>query len=173
MVVWSSLRNKLFQNNSKILQELAKRKAGDHHVFPLQPSRWQWHKFKDYLHLYVMLGVIPLSLITLYANIFIGPATLSEIPSGYVPYHWEYYRSPVTRFFARYIFNNPQQDYEKYLHLLFEEDEKRKLRRIDNKMKEKIKERLDYNVYYYRPVLGKYHRLTRQLAEENKRMQGD
>lgn len=64
----------------------------EHRVFPLQPSRWQWNKFKDLFHFYVMVAAIPLGLVTLYANVFIGPATLTEIPEDYTPKYWEYYR---------------------------------------------------------------------------------
>lgn len=64
----------------------------EHRVFPLQPSRFQYNLFKDYLHLYFMVGLIPCGLIILYSNLFIGPATLSEIPEDYTPKHWEYYR---------------------------------------------------------------------------------
>jgi NADH dehydrogenase (ubiquinone) 1 beta subcomplex subunit 5 len=128
------------------------RHGGDHRTMPLTASRWQWHKFKDMVHYYIMLGAIPLSLVVLYANIFIGPAQLSEIPEDYVPKHWEYYRviifckwnlteisllmiffflqHPIQRFFARYVYTNPQQEYEKYMHILYEEEEKRQLRYI-------------------------------------------
>jgi NADH dehydrogenase (ubiquinone) 1 beta subcomplex subunit 5 len=60
--------------------------------FPLTPSRWQWHKFKDMAHFYFMVGLIPVGLIVFYANVFIGPAKLAEIPEDYEPKHWEYYR---------------------------------------------------------------------------------
>lgn len=72
--------------------------GGHHRVLPLQPSRWQWNKFKDLLHFYIAIGVIPLGLIVLFTNIFVGPATLSEIPEGYEPKYWEYYK--VTFSFA-------------------------------------------------------------------------
>lgn len=71
--------------------------------------RWQWHKFKDMLHYYAMVGLIPVSAIIFYTNVFIGPAQLEPIPEGYVPKHWEYHRHPITRFISRYIHNNPQQ----------------------------------------------------------------
>jgi hypothetical protein len=35
---------------------------------------------------------------------------------------------PITRFLARYILSSPQQEYEKFLHQLYEEDEKAKIR---------------------------------------------
>lgn len=68
------------------------RQMSDHRTFPYAPTRFQWLKFKDLMHLYISLGVIPLGLVTLYCNVFIGPATLSEIPEDYEPKHWEYYR---------------------------------------------------------------------------------
>ena len=43
-----------------------------HQTFAIQPSRFQWNKFKDSLHFYVMLGIIPITSIVMYANIFIG-----------------------------------------------------------------------------------------------------
>lgn len=61
-------------------------------VLHIEPSRFQWNKFKNYMHYYIMLGVIPCSLVVLFSNVFIGPATLSEIPPDYVPKHWEYIR---------------------------------------------------------------------------------
>lgn len=65
--------------------------------FVITPSRFQWHKFKDMLHFYVMLGVIPIAGIVFYANVFIGPAQLTEAPTDHVPKHWEYHR--VNHFF--------------------------------------------------------------------------
>lgn len=99
-------------------------------MFAITPSRFQWHKFKDSLHFFVMLGVIPSTALILYTNIFIGPATLSETPSDYEPKHWEYHRHPITRFLARYLYPSPQQDYEKLCHMLYEENEKAQLRFI-------------------------------------------
>lgn len=68
--------------------------AGGHgpKVFQLEPTRMQWHKFKDMLHFYTMLGLIPVAAIVFYCNVFIGPATLTEIPEGHTPKHWEYHR---------------------------------------------------------------------------------
>lgn len=61
-------------------------------LMPMTPSRFQWHKFKDQIHYFIMVGLIPITAVILYTNIFIGPATLSEIPENYVPKHWEYHR---------------------------------------------------------------------------------
>ena len=65
--------------------------GGHEKMFEIQPSRFQYRKFKDMLHFYTLLGIIPLGLLVFGANIFVGPATLSEIPEDYVPKYWEYY----------------------------------------------------------------------------------
>lgn len=64
----------------------------DHRTLPLVPSRWQWLKFKDLMNFYFLVGAIPCTLLVTWANVFIGPGTLSEIPEDYVPKHWEYYK---------------------------------------------------------------------------------
>lgn len=66
--------------------------SGHERTMTITPSRWQWHKFKDQVHFYILLGAIPLGLLITYVNVFIGPATLTPIPEGYEPNHWEYYR---------------------------------------------------------------------------------
>lgn len=138
-----------------------------------------------------MLGVIPLGLIVVGSNTFIGPATLSETPEGYTPKYWEYYRvkqskqititstetrwfqSPVTRFLARYFFANPQQEYEKYLAYIFVEHEKIRLRQLEKKVKTLMHERQDYQAYYYKPVMAKYYRQSREYYEERLSMRGE
>lgn len=69
-------------------------------------------------HYYLMVGLIPVSAIIFYTNVFIGPAQLTPIPEGYVPKHWEYHRHPITRFIARYIHNSPQQ-VNRFLDLIY------------------------------------------------------
>jgi NADH dehydrogenase (ubiquinone) 1 beta subcomplex subunit 5 len=110
------------------------------------PSRFQWNKTKDLAHFYTLLGAIPVGLIVFYCNVFIGPATLTPTPENYTPKHWEYHRvykywlfvcycyfkalnlqHPITRFIARYLLASPQQEYEKVMHTLYEEEEKRQL----------------------------------------------
>lgn len=61
-------------------------------TFYITPSRFQYTKFKDDLHFFITLGVVPLGLLILCVNIFVGPATLTEIPEGYEPRHWEYHK---------------------------------------------------------------------------------
>jgi NADH dehydrogenase (ubiquinone) 1 beta subcomplex subunit 5 len=151
---------------------LAIRQSSDH-VFRITPTKFQWHKFKDLFHFYLMLGVIPLTALVMYVNIFIGPATLTPTPEGYVPKHWEYHPHPISRFIARYIHPSPQEDYEKTLHGIYEEQQKIKLRRLEKDIRKKMAERRDYQAYYYRPMMAKYHRVAKQVADELEALEGD
>ncbi|CAG2114495.1 unnamed protein product [Medioppia subpectinata] len=128
----------------------------------MRPSIWGWRKFKDFLHFYVMLGVIPLTILTTYANIVVGPATLTEIPEGYEPKHWEYYKNPVPRFFARYMIADKRQDYERVVCYLNEEAEKVILKDIEKRVKKFMQYRNDYKSWYYRPVDARPLRFERE-----------
>lgn len=63
----------------------------DQRTMHITPSRYNWQQYKDLFHFYFFLGVIPLSVLTFFINIFVGPATLEEVPPGYIPKHWEYH----------------------------------------------------------------------------------
>lgn len=75
-----------------ILALVPARNMSGHHLMSIKETRWQWTKFKDLIHYYVLVGVIPLTLLVTYINVFVGPAKLAPIPEGYRPKHWEYYQ---------------------------------------------------------------------------------
>ncbi|XP_038222314.1 NADH dehydrogenase [ubiquinone] 1 beta subcomplex subunit 5, mitochondrial [Zerene cesonia] len=179
MVSWSALGRSfginLIKNNAKapvVVQNvnfsIGKSLSAGHgpKTMAMQPSRWQWHKFKDMLHYYFMIGLIPVGAIIFYTNVFIGPAQLTPIPNDYNPKHWEYHRHPITRFIARYIHNSPQQEYEKFMHYIDEEAQKMKLRQLEKDVMKKMAERQDYQAYYYRPMVNKYLRINKQTGDE-------
>ncbi|NP_001124377.1 lethal(3)neo18 [Bombyx mori] len=179
MVSWSALGRSfginLVKNSLKSPNKIqnvtfttAKTLKGSHgeRTMALQPSRWQWHKFKDMLHFYMMVGLIPAGALIFYCNVFIGPAQLTPIPEGYTPKYWEYHRHPITRFIARYIHNNPQQDYEKFMHFLDEEQQRIKLRALEKEIIKKMAERQDYQAYYYKPMVNKYLRMNKKTGDE-------
>ncbi|CAH0725590.1 unnamed protein product, partial [Brenthis ino] len=179
MVSWSALGRSysasLFKNIIKapylvknVNFSVGKILNGDHghKTMAMQPSRWQWHKFKDMFHYYLMVGLIPVGAIIFYTNVFIGPAQLTPIPEGYEPKHWEYHRHPITRFIARYIHNSPQQEYEKFMHYIDEEAQKGKLRGLEKEVQKKMAERQDYQAYYYRPMVNKYLRINKKVGDE-------
>uniref|UniRef100_A0A6M2E217 NADH dehydrogenase [ubiquinone] 1 beta subcomplex subunit 5, mitochondrial n=1 Tax=Xenopsylla cheopis TaxID=163159 RepID=A0A6M2E217_XENCH len=120
-----------------------------------------------------MVGLIPVGILVFCVNVFVGPATLTEIPEGYVPKHWEYHRHPITRFIARYIHPSPQQEYEKYMHLLYEENEKKQLRILTEQINNKMYQRQDYYGSYYQPVTAKYIRISKEYADISKELEDD
>lgn len=79
----------------------------------------------------------------------------------------------MSRFLARYVYSSPQQEYEKYLHFIAEEKERMMLRAIENEVKDKMGQRNDYQAYYYKPAIGKYHRISKEQVEFMKRIEGD
>lgn len=74
---------------------------------------------------------------------------------------------------ARYIYNSPQQEYEKHCHVIAEEQEKMALRELEKRIKEKMSENKDYQAYYYKPFTAKYHRVAKRAAEELDALEGD
>ncbi|KAE8752329.1 hypothetical protein FOCC_FOCC001122 [Frankliniella occidentalis] len=162
MVVWSTFSRAIHGTKGvsnillnrailKNVQQVRQMSGGDHNKFIIQPTRWQWNKFKDMVHMYVLIGMIPLGLISTYCNVFIGPAQLAPIPEGYTPKEYEYHRHPITRFFASFM-ESEQEAYEKHMHILWAEYDASEFRRIDKEITALIQSRGDYQKYYYLPV---------------------
>jgi len=152
------------------------KQGGDHinKSLNVTASRFQWQLFKDHLHFYIFLGVIPLSALVFYANVFIGPATLREIPEGYVPKQWEYFQNPVKRWFARYWIDNMQMHYERNMHYIVLLQEKRRMRKMAWKVDRLMKERADYPNYYTdKTFLSKYVRGMKLARDEILDITGD
>jgi NADH dehydrogenase (ubiquinone) 1 beta subcomplex subunit 5 len=63
-----------------------------------------------------------------YQYLFVGPATLTEIPDGYEPRYYEYHKNPIKRFLAQYFFDIPEKAYEEHLNFLYREQCKQKMR---------------------------------------------
>ncbi|XP_012220620.1 NADH dehydrogenase [ubiquinone] 1 beta subcomplex subunit 5, mitochondrial [Linepithema humile] len=178
MAVWSNILRtagrKLLQNggfSTGLLKNGQVRCMSGDRVMNIQPTRFQWHKTKDYFHFYFLLGVIPVGIGITLVNVFIGPATLEEIPEGYVPKEWEYHQHPIKRFLARYFFPSPQQEYEKYLHHIYHENEVRKVRMLEQRVNAAMGEHRDYRSSpYFREIYGakylhKYRKSMDKKAE--------
>lgn len=74
---------------------------------------------------------------------------------------------------ARYVYASPQQDYEKMCHMLSEEMEMMAIRKLERDIKEKMSERNDFQAYYYRPALAKYHRVAKKASVDLETIEGD
>lgn len=74
---------------------------------------------------------------------------------------------------ARYIYPTPQQEYEKHLHVIYVENEKRQLRFLEERVKELIRQRRDYEAYWYHPVTAKNLRISRDATNYLQTLWGD
>ncbi|CAG5127987.1 unnamed protein product [Candidula unifasciata] len=148
------------------------RNGGHANQIPLIPSQFQWTRFKDDFHFYLLLGLVPMFSLITYANIFIGPAELSDIPEGYEPKEWEYYKSPIKRWFAKYVYNEPQKDYEKTMHYLHQQREARYWRMLEKKVRQLQSDRQDYKGWYWVPFDKSVADEGKASAEEALRFQG-
>jgi NADH dehydrogenase (ubiquinone) 1 beta subcomplex subunit 5 len=122
---------------------------------PLVPSSFEWRKFKDHMNFYFMLGIIPIAGIIGATNLFIGQHELADIPEGYEPKHWEYYKSPISRFIARYLLDSPEKWYERHMHFVAIEKDKILMRKLERKIELLVGEggqRYDSKRWYYEPV---------------------
>ncbi|XP_012542166.1 NADH dehydrogenase [ubiquinone] 1 beta subcomplex subunit 5, mitochondrial [Monomorium pharaonis] len=180
MAVWSSIlraaRQRILQNSGSgtaLLKNGQIRCMSEDRTLNIQPSRFQWHKTKDYFHFYFLLGAIPVGIAITLVNVFIGPATLEEIPEGYVPKEWEYLQHPIKRFLQRYFFPSPQQEYEKYLHHIYHECQVRKVRVLEQQVNAAMADRRDYRGPYFKEFYGaKYLHLYNKSLEERSKLEG-
>jgi NADH dehydrogenase (ubiquinone) 1 beta subcomplex subunit 5 len=57
--------------------------------------------------------------------------------------------------------------------MIKEEMEKMEIRKLEQDIKDKMAERKDYQAYYYRPVIAKYHRIAKEASDELEKIEGD
>ncbi|CAF2823860.1 unnamed protein product [Rotaria sp. Silwood2] len=95
-----------------------------------------------------------------------GQATLAEIPEGYEPRHWEYYKHPLRRFMARYVVQPFDERYEISLHAIYTQVMRDQLKALERKVRRLEHARGDNKGWYYRPIPDHLAELEQKKAAE-------
>ena len=147
------------------LQTIVKRWSSERRM-RMMISEFHERKFFDLFHYYFLIGLVPTFCVVFYANVFVGQATLTEIPEGYEPRHWEYYKHPLRRFMAQYVVQPFDERYEISLHAIYTQVTRDKLKALERKVRRLEHARGDHKGWYYRPLPDHLAELEQKKAAE-------
>lgn len=127
----------------------------------IKPTTSDWIFYKNWMHFYILIAMIPASIITTIINIRANPQ-LSEVPDGYEPRYWEYFKHPISRWMARYLYDPVEQDHE--IMMAFQEgaSESKVLSQIIAKVDKVMSFYQDHRSMYFRPKFADYYRIGRE-----------
>lgn len=151
----------ILANQQQQLNKLTKRWSG-HNAMEIEPSNFAWKKFKDLFHFYTILGLVPITVLGTIIGIRANPE-LREIPEGYEPRHWEYYKHPITRWIARYVFAAPDLCNECAISLHEQHSETLILRKIEKDVNTVMSFYNDHRSKFFIPYYAESHRQGRDF----------
>lgn len=149
--------------NQKLQQNIINKRWSGHNTMDITPSNADWKYVKNWLHFYVLLGLIPVSIVTTIISIRANPE-LSEVPDGYEPRHWEYFRHPISRWMAKYMYVPPEREEECNMALLEYNAEIQIVDKIAKRVDKVMRFYNDHRTKYFLPFYGEYYRSGRDHA---------
>lgn len=142
---------------------IAKRWSG-HNTMEITPSNFAWKKIKDVVHFYVLLSLTPIVVISTIINIRANPE-LTEIPEGYEPRHWEYYRHPISRWLAKNFFVPMELEYEMTLNMFDDVSKTEIIRSITREADQMMTFYQDHRSQHFMPYYAEHFRMGRDDAD--------
>lgn len=148
-------------NNNLISQNVISKRWSGHNAMDITPSNFYWKYFKNMAHFYALITMVPCLVITTIINIRANPE-LTEIPEGYEPRYWEYYKHPITRFMARYFYRPMELDHELFMSMFDDWSQNMIMRDIQREAEQIMTFYQDHRSSYFRPYYGEYFRIGRE-----------
>lgn len=158
--VLKNLRSTLISDIHLKQNVICKRWSG-HNAMEITPSNADWKHVKNWFHFYFLISTIPIAVITTIINIRANPE-LSEVPEGYEPRHWEYYKHPITRWMAKYMYKPMELEHELMMSLVEFQSESIILKKVQAKVDRVMKFYNDHRSMNFLPFYGDYFRFGRE-----------
>lgn len=142
---------------------IVQKRWSGHNNMDIVQTHYLVNKGKDMLHFYTLLALIPTAIITCICNIRANPE-LAEIPEGYEPRHWEYFKNPIARWICRYFHNSQELENELFIARSERHGEELMLRKIADQVESVMMHYGDHRSRNFRPFFAEYFRKGRDEA---------
>uniref|UniRef100_A0A0N5C887 NADH dehydrogenase [ubiquinone] 1 beta subcomplex subunit 5, mitochondrial n=1 Tax=Strongyloides papillosus TaxID=174720 RepID=A0A0N5C887_STREA len=127
------------------------------HLFVRRPGELVINRIKDAIHFYFIgIGALPFFLIVAYNHIKYGNCELRDIPEGEVPHYWQYERTPMRQWWAKYFGISDMEHHERNLAYYERQQTLALWRRQQERVRHLEGERFDYKAWTYQPVSSKW-----------------
>lgn len=154
----------IMRNTNQFSQNVIPKRWSGHNTMEITPSNMPLKRLKDLIHFYTLLSLTPVIVITSIINIRANPE-LTEIPEGYEPRHWEYYRHPIARWLAKNLYVPMELEYEMNLSLYDDMSQTKITKSIMREVDKLMTFYQDHRSQHFRPYFAEYFRIGRDDSD--------